>query len=99
MTLTTYHNFDLLLTRSGERYKAIVVDAPAGEESVLFDPPFAADALPRLEGLARRGPRRDSPYRRGRRSRSICRRFCASCPRQRPAQRRYPALDAGEHQV
>jgi hypothetical protein len=53
MTLTTYHNFDLLLTRAGARYKAIVVDAPAGEESVLFDPPFAADALPRLEGLAR----------------------------------------------
>ncbi len=53
MTLTTYHNFDLLLTRAGARYKAIVVDSPAGEESVLFDPPFAADALPRLEGLAR----------------------------------------------
>lgn len=53
MTLTTYRNFDLLLTRAGARYKAIVVEAPAGEESVLFDPPFAADALPRLEGLAR----------------------------------------------
>lgn len=32
MTLTTYHNFDLLLTRSGARYRAIVVDAPAGED-------------------------------------------------------------------
>ncbi|MBM4461292.1 MAG: CHAT domain-containing protein, partial [Chloroflexi bacterium] len=53
MTLTTYRNFDLLLTRAGARYRAIVVDAPAGEESVLFDPPFAADALPRLDGLAR----------------------------------------------
>lgn len=31
MTLTTYHNFDLLLTRAGARDKAIVVDAPAGE--------------------------------------------------------------------
>lgn len=51
--ITAYRNFDLLITRAGERYKAIVTDAPAGEESVLFDPPFAADALPRLEGLAR----------------------------------------------
>ncbi|QLQ06717.1 MAG: hypothetical protein HZY76_12150 [Anaerolineae bacterium] len=52
MTLTTYHNFDLLLTRAGalqghRRGRA------GGEESVLFDPPFAAGALPRLEGLAR----------------------------------------------
>lgn len=39
MTLTTYHNFDLLLTRAGERYKAIVVDARAGEESIVFDLP------------------------------------------------------------
>ena len=39
MTLTTYRNFDLLLTRAGERYRAFVVDAPAGEDSVIFDPP------------------------------------------------------------
>ncbi|HSN75591.1 MAG TPA: hypothetical protein VL334_10990 [Anaerolineae bacterium] len=38
MTLTTYHNFDLLLTRSGARYKAIVVDAPAGEGLVGLRP-------------------------------------------------------------
>ena len=37
MTLTTYHNFDLLLTRSGARYRAIVVDAPAGEARLGFD--------------------------------------------------------------
>lgn len=53
MTLTAYHNFDLLLTRAGARYKAIVVDAPEGEESAPFDPPFAPDALPRLDGLVR----------------------------------------------
>ena len=51
--ITAYRNFDLLITRAGERYKAIVTDAPAGEESILFDPPFAAGALPRLEGLVR----------------------------------------------
>jgi hypothetical protein len=31
MTIATYHNFDLLLTRSGARYKASVADALAGE--------------------------------------------------------------------
>jgi hypothetical protein len=38
VTLTTYHNFDLLLTRSGARYKATVVDAPAGEGPVGLRP-------------------------------------------------------------
>jgi hypothetical protein len=38
MTLTTYHNFDLLLTRAGARYKAIVVDAPTGEGLVGLRP-------------------------------------------------------------
>ncbi len=37
MTLTTYRNFDLLLTRAGARYKAIVVDAPAGIVRLDFD--------------------------------------------------------------
>lgn len=41
MTITDYRNFDLLITRAGERYRAFVVDAPAGEDSVVFDPPFA----------------------------------------------------------
>ena len=50
MTPTTYRNFDLLLTRAGERYRAFVVDAPAGEDSVVFDLPFAPDAMPRLGG-------------------------------------------------
>ena len=37
MTLTTYRNFDLLLTRAGARYKAIVVDAPAAMVRLGFD--------------------------------------------------------------
>lgn len=36
MTLITYHNFDLLLTRAGDRYRAIVGDTPAGEDPILF---------------------------------------------------------------
>lgn len=53
--IATYHNFDLLLTRAGERYKAIVVDAPEGEASALFDLPFAPADAPRLsaDGPAR----------------------------------------------
>lgn len=53
MTLTDYRNFDLLITRSGDKYKAIVVDAPAGDASALFDLPFAADEFTHLSGLAR----------------------------------------------
>lgn len=51
MTITDYRNFDLLITRAGERYRAFVVDAPAGEDSVVFDLPFALDARPRLGGF------------------------------------------------
>lgn len=39
MTITTYRNFDLLITRAGERYRAFVVDAPAGRVSVIFGLP------------------------------------------------------------
>ena len=53
MTISNYRNFDLLITRAGERYRAFVVDSPAGEASVLFDLPFAADELTGLGGLAR----------------------------------------------
>ena len=42
MTLTTYHNFDLLRTRAGARCKAIVVDAPAGKARLRFDLPKEA---------------------------------------------------------
>ena len=34
MTITTYRNFDLLITRFGDRYRAFVVDAPAGEARI-----------------------------------------------------------------
>jgi hypothetical protein len=37
MTITDYRNFDLLITRAGARYRAFVVDAPAGEASGVFD--------------------------------------------------------------
>lgn len=50
MTLTTYHSFDLLLTRSGARYRAIVVDAPVGEGPVGLRPaqgaPMTAATVP-----------------------------------------------------
>ena len=36
------HNFDHLLARAGARYKAIVVDAPAGEARLRFDLPKEA---------------------------------------------------------
>lgn len=45
MTITDYRNFDLLIARSGDRYRAFVMDAPAGEASVIFDLPFATDEL------------------------------------------------------
>ena len=60
MTITDYRNFDLLITRAGARYRAFVVDAPAGEASVLFDLPFAPDEIAHLGGLARRVPQRPS---------------------------------------
>lgn len=40
MTITDYHNFDLLITSAGVRDKAFVVAAAAGE-STSFDRPFA----------------------------------------------------------
>ena len=40
-----YQNFDLLITRYGDHYRAFVVDSPAGEASVIFDLPFAPDEL------------------------------------------------------
>ena len=37
MTITTYRNFDLLITSAGARDKAIVVDAAAGMVRLGFD--------------------------------------------------------------
>lgn len=36
MTLTTFHNFDLLITRAGERYRAIVMDASTRKSSLVL---------------------------------------------------------------
>ncbi|MBK6431456.1 hypothetical protein [Candidatus Amarolinea dominans] len=58
MTTTDYRNFDLLIARAGERYRAFVVDAPAGEASVVFDLPFAPDEITRLGSLVRGASRR-----------------------------------------
>ena len=51
MAITDYRDFDLLITRAGDQYRAFVVTAPAGEASVTFPPPFAPDELPQLGGL------------------------------------------------
>ena len=39
MTITDYRNFDLLITRAGERYPTFAAYAPAGRVSVVFDLP------------------------------------------------------------
>ena len=59
MALTAYQNFDLLITRSGEEYRAFVVDAPGGDADATFALPFTADELDFLGNLAgvRRGNR------------------------------------------
>lgn len=57
MTITDYHNFDLLIACSGDagsgRYRAFVVDAPAGEASILFDLSLGADELSLRRGRER----------------------------------------------
>lgn len=57
MPPSVYHNFDLLITRSGDDYRAFVVDAPGGDADVTFALPFSADELDFLGDLAgaRRG--------------------------------------------
>ena len=57
MAITTYQNFDLLITRSGDDYRAFVVDAPGGDADSVFALPFTADELDFLGNLAgvRRG--------------------------------------------
>jgi WD40 repeat protein/CHAT domain-containing protein len=51
-----YLNFDLLITRAGDRYRALVVDAPGGDADIFFDlPPL----LPDFQALLKfAGPRR-----------------------------------------
>jgi hypothetical protein len=41
-------NFDLLVTRAGDQYRAFVTDAPGGDADAVFGLPFAPDAIGRL---------------------------------------------------
>jgi len=36
VAVTAYQNFDLLITRFGEEYRAFVVDAPGGDAEATF---------------------------------------------------------------
>lgn len=51
-----YRNFDLLITRAGDRYRALVVDAPGGDVDIFFDLPPSLPGFQEL--LALTGPRR-----------------------------------------
>jgi hypothetical protein len=66
MAVTAYQNFDLLITRSGEEYRAFVVDAPGGDADTSFALPFTANELDFLGNLA--GVRRSG---KGSRSESV----------------------------
>lgn len=52
MAVTAYQNFDLLITRSGEEYRAFVVDVPGGDADAAFALPFTTDELDFLGNLA-----------------------------------------------
>lgn len=52
MTITDFHNFDVLITRSGAQFRALLVDAPAGEASTRFELPFTAEEVTGFGGLA-----------------------------------------------
>lgn len=59
MTTTTtdaYRNFDLLITRAGDGYRAYVIDAPGGDANVTFALPFRPGEIGRL--IRRSGARR-----------------------------------------
>ncbi len=43
-----YLNFDLLITQTGDGYRAYVVNAPGGDADVRFELPFSADEIGRL---------------------------------------------------
>jgi len=57
MAVSAYQNFDLLITRAGDGYRAFVVDAPGGDADVTFALPFTGEELDFLGDLAgvRRG--------------------------------------------
>lgn len=53
-----YHNFDVLITKAGEKYQARVIESPAGQASTTFDLPFTVLDLQKLNVTleeARRG--------------------------------------------
>ena len=61
MTERTYLNFDLIIEKVGEKYRARVVDSPAGESRAEFETPFSALELENLilrMGRQRSGARR-----------------------------------------
>ncbi|HEX5936591.1 MAG TPA: CHAT domain-containing protein [Actinomycetota bacterium] len=45
MAILTYLNFDLLIERAGDRYRARVLKSPGGEASLDFDLPFTREKL------------------------------------------------------
>jgi len=55
VSVTSFLNLDLALERAGERWRAHVVDSPAGQADHLFDLPFAADELQNLYAQFGRG--------------------------------------------
>jgi WD40 repeat protein len=57
VTVSEYRDFDVLITDYGDRYRALVVESPEGEASVVFDAPFHPDEVIRIAGLL--SPRRD----------------------------------------
>lgn len=65
MTTKTYQDFDLLIEKAGDHYRARVVAAPGGQASVEFAWPFSELEVENLVlrlGQTRRGVRRlDSP--------------------------------------
>jgi hypothetical protein len=61
MAELTYLNFDLLIERAGERYRARVLESPAGQAALEFETPFSEMELENLFlriGRPRRGMRR-----------------------------------------
>jgi tetratricopeptide (TPR) repeat protein len=59
----TYLDFDLLIERAGDGYRARVLDSPAGQAAVAFAPPFdpleVENLVLRLGRARGRGPTRD----------------------------------------
>ena len=61
MAEKNYFDFDLLIERSGKKFKARVISSPAGQASIEFDLPFSALEIENFLlkiGRPRRGVRR-----------------------------------------